>query len=98
MSWDAVSLVEEREIAPSQVDAPCPETASKASDLAVRSLESSELLFAAGDARTHVFRVESGAVCLYDSHKPDRQSAIEFIFPGDYAGLGFLEKHTVTAR
>ncbi len=55
-------------------------------------------LFRAGDLRTHLYRVESGAICLYETRRSDRQSVIEFLFPGDYVGLGFLEKHHLSAR
>lgn len=55
-------------------------------------------LFRAGDPRTHLYRVESGTICLYETRRSDRQSVIEFLFPGDYVGLGFLEKHHLSAR
>jgi CRP/FNR family transcriptional regulator len=55
-------------------------------------------LFRAGDPRTHLFKVESGAICLYETRRTDRPSVIEFLFPGDYLGLGFLEKHQLCAR
>jgi CRP/FNR family transcriptional regulator len=74
-----------------------PERAQKPARL-VRTLAANELLFARGDVRTHVFRVESGTVCLYESLRSDRQTVIEFMFPGEYVGLGFLEEHSLTAR
>jgi|RhiMethySRZTD1v2_1073278.scaffolds.fasta_scaffold479603_2 CRP/FNR family transcriptional regulator len=55
-------------------------------------------VFKAGDPRTHLYRVETGAVCLYEAGSGDRQSVIEFAFPGDYLGLGFLEKHHLNGR
>jgi CRP/FNR family transcriptional regulator len=42
--------------------------------------------------------VESGAICLFESHRADRPSVIEFLFPGDLVGLGFLEKHSRGAK
>jgi CRP/FNR family transcriptional regulator len=66
--------------------------------VAERTIQANGLLFQPGDPRTHVFRVESGAVCLYESGRADRQSVIEFLFPGDFVGLGFLEKHCLSAR
>jgi CRP/FNR family transcriptional regulator len=42
--------------------------------------------------------VESGAICLYETRRTDRQAVIEFLFPGDYVGLGFLDKHHLSAR
>jgi CRP/FNR family transcriptional regulator len=55
-------------------------------------------VFKAGDPRTLLYRVETGAICLYEAGQGDRQSVIEFCFPGDYLGLGFLEKHHLNAR
>jgi CRP/FNR family transcriptional regulator len=63
-----------------------------------RTLAANEVLFGRGDRRTHVFRVESGTICLYESLRSDRQTVIEFMFPGEYVGLGFLEEHSLTAR
>ncbi len=55
-------------------------------------------LFRAGDPRTHLYRVETGAICLYETRRGDHQSVIEFLFPGDYVGLGFLDKQHLNAR
>ena len=55
-------------------------------------------LFRAGDPRTHLFRIETGAICLYETRRGDHQSVIEFLFPGDYVGLGFFEKQHLNAR
>jgi CRP/FNR family transcriptional regulator len=63
-----------------------------------RTLGANEFLFQAGDLRKHVFRVESGAICLYEGGGSDRKSVVEFLFPGDFVGLGFLEKHCLNAR
>ncbi len=63
-----------------------------------RTIGANEFLFRQGDPRTHVFRVDSGAICLYEGRQSDRPSLIEFVFPGDYVGLGFLENHILTAR
>jgi CRP/FNR family transcriptional regulator len=67
-------------------------------DRAVRTIRPSEFLFRPGDLRTHVFRIESGAIWLYESGRTDRKSVVEFLFPGDFVGLGFLEKHCLNAR
>lgn len=45
-----------------------------------------------------MFRIESGAIWLYESGRTDRKSVVEFLFPGDFVGLGFLEKHCLNAR
>ena len=55
-------------------------------------------VFKAGDPRTHLYRVETGAICLYETRRGDQQSVIEFLFPGDYVGLGFLDKQHLNAR
>lgn len=73
---------------------PLPETA----DGPVSAVHANEFLFRPGDLRTHVYRIESGAVCLYEGGRTERKSVVEFLFPGDYAGLGFLEKHVLSAR
>ena len=63
-----------------------------------RTLGANEFLFQSGDLRKHVFRVESGAICLYEGGGSDRKAVVEFLFPGDFVGLGFLEKHCLSAR
>jgi CRP/FNR family transcriptional regulator len=65
---------------------------------AVRTVAANEFLFKSGDARTHIFRVESGSICIYETRSNDRPSLIEFVFPGDYVGFGFLEEHSLSAR
>jgi CRP/FNR family transcriptional regulator, anaerobic regulatory protein len=79
------------------LDAPG-DVAAAAADGAIRAVRASEFLFRTGDLRTHVFRVESGSICLYESGRTDRKSVVEFLFPGDFVGLGFLEKHCLNAR
>jgi CRP/FNR family transcriptional regulator len=64
--------------------------------VAERTVQANGLLFRSGEPRTHVFQVKSGAVCLYASGRAE--SVIEFLFPGDFVGLGFLEKHCLSAR
>jgi CRP/FNR family transcriptional regulator len=59
---------------------------------------SNAFVFKAGDPRTHLFRVESGAVCLYEAGAGDGRTVIEFCFPGDYLGLGFLKNQHLNAR
>lgn len=73
--------------APPAVTAPTPER-----------IASNAFVFKAGDPRTHLYRVESGAVCLYEAGKSDGRSVIEFCFPGDYIGLGFLDRQHLNAR
>lgn len=62
-----------------------------------RDLASKEVLFSAGDTKTHIYRVERGVICLYDPRWNGVKSHVEFVFPGEFAGLGFLESHTLSA-
>ncbi len=62
------------------------------------ALSTSEILFRPGDLKTHFYRVESGVVCVYQSPWEGHRATVEFCFPGDLVGLGFLERHTSTAR
>ena len=104
MAWLSVVGVKESSGHPSQIEpsfskppvvtAPPAET----TDPTLHSVTANAFLFRAGDPRTHLYRVESGAICLYETRRTDRQSVIEFLFPGDYVGLGFLEKHHLSAR
>jgi CRP/FNR family transcriptional regulator, anaerobic regulatory protein len=88
MAWLSV---EDSRIEPSLLGAAGP-------DATARTVRANEFLFRPGDLRTHVFRLESGALCLYEGGQTDRKSVVEFLFPGDFAGLGFLEKHCLSAR
>lgn len=63
-----------------------------------RTLLNGEILFREGDARTHVYRVETGAVCLYRCLPDGGQDVIEFAFPGDLIGLGYLDTHVSAAQ
>lgn len=63
-----------------------------------RMLAAKDILFRAGDRKTHVYRVETGAICLYDPRWNDFGAVVEFIFPGELVGLGFLDSHVFTAR
>ena len=56
-----------------------------------------EFLFRTGEAKTCLYRVNSGAVCLYEQNRLEHP-IIDFAFPGDYVGLGFLETHACCAR
>ena len=64
---------------------------------ATRLLAPNEFLFRTGEAKTCFYRVNSGAVCLYEQNRP-KHPAIDFAFPGDFVGLGFLETHACCAR
>ncbi len=63
-----------------------------------RTLAAGEILFRAGEARTQLFRVEAGALCLYRILPDGSQDVLEFAFPGDLVGLGYLDSHVATAQ
>jgi CRP/FNR family transcriptional regulator len=63
-----------------------------------RSLTAGEVLFREGEMREHVYRVEKGAVCLFRQQTDGSRSVIEFAFPGDYVGLGYLDNHVSDAQ
>lgn len=64
----------------------------------VRRLAKGEVLFRAGELRTHVFRVEEGAMCIFTSGADGTADVIEFAFPGDIVGLGYLDRHACSAQ
>ncbi len=64
----------------------------------VRTLATGEDLFREGDPRAHVYRVETGTICVYEPRWNGHRAAIRFAVPGDLVGLGFLQHHACTAR
>ena len=64
---------------------------------ATRVLAPNEFLFRAGQAKAGFYRVNSGAVCLYEQNRA-QHPVVDFAFPGDLVGLGFLETHACCAR
>ena len=48
--------------------------------------------------KTHLYRVESGCLCVYEPHSAEHRAIVEFAFAGDLLGLGYLENHTRSAR
>jgi CRP/FNR family transcriptional regulator len=75
-----------------------PEADSCLSGHDLRTLAAGEILFREGDARSHVFRVESGALCLFRTLPDGGQDVLEFAFPGDLVGLGYLDSHVAGAQ
>jgi CRP/FNR family transcriptional regulator len=63
-----------------------------------RTLKAGEILFREGEARTHVYRVESGSICLFRERADGEPEVVEFAFPGDLVGLGYLDKHVTGAQ
>ncbi len=64
----------------------------------VRTLRSNELLFGIGDPKTQFYAVKTGALVVYEPRSSGQRAIIEFAFPGDLVGLGFLQTHTCSAR
>ncbi len=64
----------------------------------VRTLSAGEFLFHEGQPRGHVFRVESGGLCLYKTLPDGTRDVLEFAFTGDHVGLGYLDNHVATAQ
>ena len=64
----------------------------------VQVLHPNQFLFETGDVKTCLYRVVSGAVAIYEQRWNSQRPTIEFAFPGDLVGLGFLERHACCAR
>lgn len=71
---------------------------SRTADASYRSLARGEILFRAGEPRSHIFRVEKGSVCLFKERDDGSRDVIEFAFPGDLVGLGYLDSHVSGAQ
>src|SRR5262245_45623822 len=64
----------------------------------LRRVETRELLFAEGDAATHVYRIETGAIALNKVLADGRRQVIGFAYPGDLIGLGVEGEHVMNAQ
>ena len=64
----------------------------------IRAFAAAERLFSLGDPKNDLYLVETGVVAVYEPRLVERHAIIEFAFPGDIVGLGFLPTHTCTAR
>jgi CRP/FNR family transcriptional regulator, anaerobic regulatory protein len=64
----------------------------------MRSLARNEVLFETGDIKTNIYRVETGALCIYATRQDLTLEVIEFVLAGDVVGIGFLERHANNAR
>lgn len=67
-------------------------------NLPTRDLACNTVLFEAGDVKTHLFRIETGVLCVYTTRWDGKPEVIEFAFAGDIVGMGFLERHACSAR
>ena len=63
-----------------------------------RMVKTREHLFKAGEPRCHVYRVESGSLCLYRVIPDGRRQVLNFAFAGDFMGLGFGAEHACNAQ
>lgn len=63
-----------------------------------RALATGEILFQPGDTRAKLYRVEQGSLCHYVRWGEGRHEIIEFAFPGDIIGFGYLDAHVTTAQ
>ena len=64
----------------------------------VRNLVVNELLFGIGEPKSQLYVVETGALAVYEPRWNGHRAVIEFAFPGDLVGLGFLNTHACSAR
>ncbi len=48
--------------------------------------------------RSHVYRIESGAVCLYKIMGDGRRQVLDFAYAGDFIGLGSQDEHALNAQ
>jgi CRP/FNR family transcriptional regulator len=77
---------------------PAPAEGSTVATNGYRTLKAGEILFREGEMRSHVYRVETGSVCLFKERADGSQDVIEFAFPGDLVGLGYLDSHVSDAQ
>jgi CRP/FNR family transcriptional regulator len=64
----------------------------------VRTLSIGEILFREGDRKAHLLQISAGIVCVYQPRMGRSDEVIEFVFPGDVLGLGYLEHQIYWAR
>lgn len=64
----------------------------------LRGVDARDHLFSEGDARTHLYRVETGAVCLYKLLSDGRRQIVGFACAGDLIGLGSGSAHQFSAQ
>ena len=64
----------------------------------LRSVQAKEFLFAEGDAVSHLYRIETGAIALYKVLADGRRQVMGFAYPGDLIGLGVQGEHVMNAQ
>jgi CRP/FNR family transcriptional regulator len=65
---------------------------------AARVLHGREHVFFEGDAKDHIYLVEKGTVCLYKTLPDGRRQIVDFVYPGDFIGLGAPGEHVFSAQ
>ena len=74
------------------------QSSSLVAPMSVKNLAPNEFLFQVGEPRDCLYRVESGSLAIYEPRLNGSHAVIDFAFPGDLVGLGFLKNQTHTAR
>jgi len=74
------------------------QSASAIWPVSIKELAANEILFHVDEPRDFLYRVETGSICLYEPRLNRGHAVIDFAFPGDLVGLGFLKSQTCTAR
>ncbi len=64
----------------------------------VRSYDGKQHVFWEGDPASHVYKIETGHVCVYRMMSEGRRQVIDFAYPGDVIGLGALNEHSANAQ
>ena len=64
----------------------------------LRRVEAKELLFAEGDAVSHLYRIETGSIALFKVLNDGRRQIMGFAYSGDLIGLGAEREHVMNAQ
>ena len=67
-------------------------------DLPVRYLQFDENLFQVNDLKTHIYKVETGIICISAPRLNRPPEIIELVHSGSLIGLGFLDRHIHNAK
>lgn len=67
-------------------------------DAPSHQLKSNEPLFAEGDTKSNVYRIEGGAVVIYKILSDGTRQIVNLAFPGDVIGLEAGDEHTYDAQ
>lgn len=67
-------------------------------DAPARQLKANEPVFAEGDNKSNVYKIESGAVLIYKILNDGMRQIVSFAFPGDLIGLEAGDEHTYDAQ